>query len=151
TVMQACKLFASHKYLAFPIVDKDGILLGVVDINFFRREQLSFSQRQQIEDTFQLIGFSLTEIANKSSLVAFRYRFPWLLATICGGALCALLASQYEKTLDAMIVLTFFMTLVLGLGESVSMQSMTVTIQRLHYLKPTMKNYLRWLRLELFS
>ncbi|NOJ27502.1 MAG: magnesium transporter MgtE [Nitrososphaera sp.] len=151
TVLQACKLFASHKYLAFPITDKDGILLGVVDINFFRKEQLSFSQRQQIEDTFQLIGFSLSEVANKSSLVAFRYRFPWLLATISGGALCAVLASQYEEALDAMLVLTFFLTLVLGLGESVSMQSMTVTIQRLHYLKPTLKNYLKWLKLELFS
>ncbi|MBZ0185974.1 MAG: magnesium transporter [Candidatus Obscuribacterales bacterium] len=151
TVLKACKLFASHKYLAFPIVNKDGILLGVVDINFFRREQLSFGQRQQIEDTFQLIGFSLSQVANKSALAAFRYRFPWVVATICGGAFCAFLASQFEETLNAMIILTFFMTLVLGLGESVSMQSMTVTIQRLHYLKPTLENYCKWLRFELFS
>ncbi|MCR1827894.1 hypothetical protein [Ectopseudomonas oleovorans] len=63
---------------------------------------------------------------------------PWLLATIASGTLCALLASLYELTLAKSIVLAFFLTLVLGLGESVSMQSMSVTIQALRSVRPNL-------------
>ncbi|MCA9800440.1 MAG: magnesium transporter [Cyanobacteria bacterium HKST-UBA02] len=151
TVLQACKFFATYKYLAFPVTDRNGTLLGAVDISFFRKEQLSFAHRQQIEDTFQLIGFSLAEVSNKSALVTFRYRFPWLFATIAGGTCCAVLCSQYESTLETMMILAFFLTLVLGLGESVSMQSMTVAIQRLHFVKPSWAVYLSWIRAELLN
>jgi Mg/Co/Ni transporter MgtE len=44
------------------------------------------------------------------------------------------------------IVLTFFLTLVLGLGESVSIQSMTVTIQALRGTRPTFAWYFRAFR-----
>lgn len=74
---------------------------------------------------------------------------PWLLATIASGTLCALLASLYELTLAKSIVLAFFLTLVLGLGESVSMQSMSVTIQALRSVRPNLTWYLRSLRHEL--
>ena len=51
--------------------------------------------------------------------------------------MCALLAGAFEATLAQSLVLTFFLTLVLGLGESVSVQSMTVTIRALHARRPT--------------
>ena len=49
----------------------------------------------------------------------------------------AILASAYETTIARSIVLAFFLTLVLALGESVSIQSMTVTIQALRAIQPT--------------
>jgi len=49
------------------------------------------------------------------------------------GTICALLAGAHEVTLakSLVLVLAFFLTMVLGLGESVSIQSMTITIQAL--------------------
>jgi magnesium transporter len=44
-------------------------------------------------------------------------------------------------TLAKTIVLAFFLTLVLGLAESVSIQSMTITIQALRAVKPTFRWY----------
>jgi magnesium transporter len=70
------------------------------------------------------------------------------LATIGSGTLCALLASAYEVTLAQSIVLAFFLTLVLGLGESVSIQTMTVTIQALRTTRPTVRWYVRAFRRE---
>lgn len=151
TAEQACKMFATHKFLAFPIVDEQKHLVGVVDIGFFRDEQLSFAKRQEIEDAFQLIGFGLLEINNTSALGAFRYRFPWLLVTTGCGVLCAMISGYYEAILQKMIVLAFFLTLVGGLAESVSMQSMTIVIQRLHVANPTWNSYFRWLRTETIS
>ena len=62
--------------------------------------------------------------------------------------MCALLASAYQVTLAKSLALAFFMTLVLALGESVSVQSMTVTIQALHSMRPTLLWYVGAFRRE---
>ena len=62
---------------------------------------------------------------------AFRDRFPWLLSNICGGLLCAVIAGQFESLLQQIVVLSLFIPIVLALAESVSMQSATLTLQRL--------------------
>jgi magnesium transporter len=90
---------------------------------------------------FESIGVRVSQVREASPVRAFRFRFPWLLATIGSGTVCALLASAFEVTLANSIVLAFFLTLVLGLAESVSIQSMTVTIQALRGLQPTLRWY----------
>ncbi|MDD5201490.1 MAG: magnesium transporter, partial [Terrimicrobiaceae bacterium] len=54
-------------------------------------------------------------------------------------------------TLEQRIALAFFMTLVLGLGESVGAQSMAVTLQALHSVRPTIGWLFAALRRELFA
>jgi magnesium transporter len=87
-------------------------------------------------------------VRDASPVRAFRFRFPWLLATIGSGTICAMLASAYELTLAKSIVLAFFLTMVLRLGESVGIQSMTVTIQALRGTPPTFRWYVRAFRRE---
>src|SRR5205823_8183585 len=53
-----------------------------------------------------------------------------------------------ETTLAQSLVLAFFLTMVLGLGEGVSMQSMTVTIQALRATQPTARWYWRTFKRE---
>ena len=43
-----------------------------------------------------------------------------------------MIASRYESLLNAVVVLALFIPVVLALAESVSMQSVTLTLQRLH-------------------
>lgn len=137
TVMDACELFLCHKFLAFPVVDAERKLVGVVDVGLFTEEVVDVSERERMDDVFQTIGFRVAEVQNASPATAFRFRFPWLLATIASGTVCAMMAGAYETTLAGSLVLAFFLTLVLGLGESVSAQSVTVTVQAIHGLKHT--------------
>ena len=58
------------------------------------------------------------------------------------------MASVFALTLAQSLVIAFFLTLVLGLGESVSIQSMAVTIQALRSSRPTLRWYLGTLRRE---
>jgi len=37
TVLEACEFFILHRLLAFPVVDDAGRLVGIVDIDFYRR------------------------------------------------------------------------------------------------------------------
>ncbi len=151
TVMDACDLFILHKFLAFPVVDEKRRVVGLVDVNVFTEEVFDVAKREQWDEVFQTIGFRVSQVRDASPLRAFRFRFPWLTATIGSGTLCALLASGYEVTLAKSLVLAFFLTLVLGLGESVSIQSMTVTIQALRPMQPTFRWYVRAFRREAFT
>ncbi|HYE84946.1 MAG TPA: magnesium transporter [Vicinamibacterales bacterium] len=128
TVLIASEYFATRRLLAFPVVDGSGRLLGVVDVNLFTDDVIDLAKRTY-DDIFQLIGVHGTE--QGSPWMAFRDRFPWLLCNIAGGLLAAFIASRYEHLLQEVVVLALFIPIVLALGESVSMQALTLTMQSL--------------------
>jgi len=148
TVLEACEAFVLHRFLALPVVDESRKIVGVVDVGLLTEEAFDIAEREQTNALFESIGFRVSQVHGVSPLRAFRFRFPWLLATIGSGTLCALLASVYAVTLAKSIVLAFFLALVLGLGESVSIQSMTVTIQALRAARPSFGWYVRAFRRE---
>jgi len=121
------------------VVDEERRILGLIDIAVFTEEVFDIAEREQHEDVFATIGFHVSQVRDTGPLRAFRYRFSWLLATIGSGTACALLASRFAVTLEQSLVIAFFLTLVLGLGESVGVQSMAVTIQALRSKRPTLR------------
>lgn len=149
TMLEAYELLAAHKLLALPVVDDAHHLVGIIDVQMFTGEAFDAYEQARREEIFEAIGFGVWQVRDASPLRAFRFRFPWLLATIASGVMCAMLTSVYEATLAKLLLLAFFLTLVLGLGESVSMQSMTVTIQALRATRVTLRWYLTALRREL--
>jgi magnesium transporter len=148
TALDAQRQLAHHRLLAIPVLDGAGRILGGVDIGMFAVATVDLEERRSVHAMFETLGFRIQEVRDASPLRAFRFRFPWLLSTIGGGTVCALVASAYGATLAASLVLAFFLTLVLGLGESVAMQSMTVAIQSLRAKQPTLRWYARALGKE---
>jgi magnesium transporter len=151
TLLEACEFFVLHKFLAFPIVDSHRRILGVIDVNVFTEEVLDLAERNQTEDIFQSLGFRTSEIRSASPWQGFLLRFPWLIATIAGGTACALLAGFFSETLAQQLILAFFLTLVLGLGESVAAQSLAVTLQAMHLQSPSVSWLLRAIRKEFIT
>ena len=129
TVREASSLFLAHRFLAFPVVDTEGILHGIADVSLFTRQMANVANRQNAEDAFQLIGIHL--VGDASPWLGFKDRFPWLLANVGGGLMAAFVTSRYEALLDATVVLALFIPVVLALAESVSIQSVTLTLQSL--------------------
>ncbi len=150
TILEAHEIFAKKKLLALPIVDRqDHQIKGVIDVGMIAEVDFDVMERGRMDEVFETIGFRVSQVRDASPVRAFRFRFPWLLATISSGTICALLASAYGATLEKSLVLAFFLTLALGMGESVGTQSMSVTIQILHSMRPTLKWYFRAFRKEL--
>lgn len=147
TVYDACEFFVTYKFLAFPVVDEERRLLGIVDVNLFTDELLEDESEEDelksYDDVFETIGFRINELKNASPLRSWRIRFPWLLVTISSGTAAALFIGIFHTTIEMSLVIAFFLALVLGLGESVSIQSMTVTVQTLHSTQPSLKWYLK--------
>jgi magnesium transporter len=151
TVLDACEFFVLHKLLAFPVVNERKEVVGVIDVSQFTTEMIDLGGEGPGDDVFEAIGFRVSQVKGASPVQAYRFRFPWLLATIGSGVVCAMLTSLFEVTLARSIVLTFFLALVLGLAESVSIQSMTVTIQTLRAVRPNLRWYVRALRREMLT
>lgn len=141
TILEGCEAFVMHKLLAFPVVDAEKRIVGVVDVGLLTDEAFDLAEREQTDALFESIGFRISQVRDASPWKAFRYRFPWLLATIASGTACAVLAGFFELTLAQSLILAFFLTLVLGLGESVSIQSASVTIQILRAVQPSVVWY----------
>ena len=149
TVLDACEFFVLYKFLAFPVVDEQRHIVGIIDANLFAEEILEAGESEDDHrpaesigaEFFEALGFHIEQIRGASPWRGFRFRFPWLLVTVSGGTLSAILARFFEATLARSLVLAFFLTMVLGLNESVSMQSMSVTIHALRSVRVTW----RWL------
>jgi magnesium transporter len=137
TLLEACEFFVLHKFLAFPIVDQERRIVGVIDINLFNEEVFGIPKTETSDDLFQAIGFHIAQTRYASPLRVFRFRFPWLLVTIAGGSVGALIAQAHAQTLQRALVVAFFMTLVLALGESVAVQSLALVLETLRLQKVT--------------
>ena len=132
TLADACEFFILHRLLAFPIVDAQRRILGVVDVELYTDEISELANREESDDVFQLIGVRLGEVQRATLGTVFRRRFPWLLCNVGGGLACAFVAGAFESTLNRAIVLSMFIPVVLAVAESVSIQTLSLALQAHH-------------------
>lgn len=132
TVMEACEFFIQHRLLAFPIVDERGRLLGVVDMELYTDELGELAEVSERQDLFQRIGVHADRVRESSPVIGFSRRFPWLGCNLAAGILAAFLVGAFQAELNRTVALAFFIPVVLNLAESVSSQSVSLTLQMLH-------------------
>jgi magnesium transporter len=137
TVLDACEFFLLHKFLAFPVVDEDRRMLGIVDVDLYTEELADLDRREELDDLFQLIGVHFEDSQARSPVAAFRSRFPWLLANIGGGIMAAFLSGLFQAELEKAVALALFVPVVLALAESVAIQSVSIALQRLQGRRPS--------------
>jgi magnesium transporter len=151
TVLKACELFSEHRFLALPVVDDENRILGVIDINLFTDEVVSLSHQRHLDKVFQLIGVHAFLGKSVSSWASFRGRFPWLFCNMTSGIICAFIAGRYELLISELAILAMFITVVLALAESVSIQSMTLTLEVLLRQKVSWRRILSSVRKEFLT
>ncbi len=137
TVLDACEFFLLHKLLAFPVVDEERRMLGIVDVDLYTEELADVDRREELDDLFQLIGVHFEDSQARSPVAAFRSRFPWLLANIGGGIMAAFLSGLFRAELEKAVALALFVPVVLALAESVAIQSVSIALQRLQGRRPS--------------
>jgi magnesium transporter len=148
TVLEACEFFTMHRLLAFPVVDEDRRMVGVVDVELYTTELSELDRSERNDYLFQLVGVHLTDARQASPLAAFRSRFPWLLCNIAGGIVAAFLSGLFEADLQRTVALALFIPVVLTLAESVSIQSVSLALGVLDGPKRSWKFLLRRLNFE---
>ena len=148
TVADACERFIQHRFLALPIAGPDQRLLGVIDVELYTDELSDLAEREAADDLFQLIGVRLARVGSGSLMTALAGRFPWLLCNVAGGIACAVLSGFYDALLQRAVALALFIPVVLAVAESVSIQSLTLTLQGQHGLRVRWRGWLSDIRRE---
>ncbi len=136
TVLDACEFFVLHRFLAFPVVDRQRRLIGAIDVELYTDELRDLGGGLS-DDLFQLVGVHLAWARQRNPFTAFRSRFPWLICNITGGVVAAFLCGLFQAELERAVALALFIPVVLALAESVSIQSISLTLQLLHGKSPT--------------
>ncbi|MFZ0565370.1 MAG: magnesium transporter [Chlamydiales bacterium] len=133
------KKLTTHQLLIIPIVDRENHFVGLLEVSLseadasYRLKKIQY--KNQKEDIFQFIGFSIEQRKRDSPWIEFRYRMPWLLCNLVGGLICAVISDFFQTTLSSFVILAVFIPLVLALSESVAIQSMTLSLRFLHIRK----------------
>lgn len=150
----AITIMKEHRLVAVPVVDDDHILNGIVEMqvspdSFRGNSESSLHLKKTLyNDIFQLMGLSIEDHETKSPVQGFKLRMPWLFGNLIAGLACAAIASYFKIVLETTIILAMFIPLVLTLSESISMQSMTMSLNLLHSKDISIKDVVRKISIE---
>ena len=119
-------LFAENPFLGVPVVDGQGMLLGVVsrielaEAELARLEQQSLS-RQKVGD----------ELRSMPLLLRSKRRLAWLSSNIVLNIIAASVISAYEETLAAVIAIAVFLPMVSDMSGCSGNQAVGVSMREL--------------------
>ncbi len=122
--------FATYRFLAFPVVDADRRLVGVVEADAFSDQLMGEYEGRIRHDWLASLGVSERE-ERAAPLGIFRLRLPWVLFTVGSGLVSAFIAGQFQHTVERVVALAFFVPVILLVAESVGMQTSAVTVSSL--------------------
>lgn len=74
------KLVDKYRLLAIPVVDEEGILLGMVTVD----DVINVIEDETTREMLAMAGTSSSELLTQSPLNIFKLRAPWLMAAFLG-------------------------------------------------------------------
>jgi len=141
---EAAGAFERYDLVSAPVVDDQDRIIGrvtiseVVDVIRENSEEQELSRAgMQEEDIFAPI------------FMALKNRAPWLLVNLCTAATASFVASRFESTVSAIVVLAFLMSIVAGIGGNSGNQTMTLIIRALAVGRISGKNIWQLIKREM--
>jgi magnesium transporter len=126
---------AERDFPALPVVDDDGVLVGVLRTE----DMIEVVEEEATEDIMKSAGFSFTDVetARSSAILEssitkiLRLRLPWLIVALAGGLMAGGVIEQFEDTLEAVVALAFFVPVIMDMGGNVGTQASTIFVRGL--------------------
>jgi magnesium transporter len=119
-------LFADHPFLGLPVVDNQGMLLGVVS-----REGVSQAELERAEHESLSRQRVSDELRSMPTLLRSRRRLAWLSSNIVLNIIAASVISAYEETLAAVIAIAIFLPMVSDMSGCSGNQAVGVSMREL--------------------
>ncbi len=121
-----------HNLKSIPVVDKEGIFLGIVPSDVI----LGILHSENIEDVLRFAGISKRGAALNKTLqfpvsVLTKIRLPWLIFGLFGGLFAAQIVTFFESSLKIHFVLAAFIPLIVYMADAVGVQAQTLFIRNL--------------------
>jgi magnesium transporter len=140
------RLFMRHHLLMMPIVDGEGRIKGVVNVN----DIVDVVQEEATEDMQKLGGVaSLDEPYLEVPLLRMiRKRAGWLAALFLGELLTATAMGRYEAEIARAVVLALFVPLIISSGGNSGSQATTLVIRAMALGEIGLRDWWRVIRRE---
>jgi len=146
---QAVELFKKYDRPTLPVVDSNGVLLGIVTV-----DDILDVQEEEITEDIQKLGGSeaLEEAYIKTPVVTLvRKRATWLIVLLIGEMLTASAMSHFEDEIQKAVVLALFIPLIISSGGNSGSQASTLIIRALAVGEIRTRDWLNILRREMVT
>jgi magnesium transporter len=140
------EMVSRYDYVAIPVVDHQGRLLGVVTVD----DVLDVFEEEVTEDIQRLGGSEPLEQPYFAVSVfrVFSKRIGWLLLLFLAGSLTGTVTKLYQQELEAAITLTIFVPLIIGTGGNSGSQTVATIIRAITLDEVHIGNLFQALRKE---
>lgn len=124
---EVAQLMSKYNFIAMPVVDSEGRIVGIVTFD----DAMDVIEEETTEDIAIMAGTSPTDkpYLKSSPLEIFVHRIPWLLLMMISSTFTGMIINSYETALEANVILTAFIPMLMGTGGNSGSQS-SVTIIR---------------------
>lgn len=144
---ETVNLIRKYDLVALPVVDSNGILLGIVTVD----DVLDVEEEEVTED-FHKVGSVepiRTSMRETGIRVLYRSRIFWLLALILVNIFSGAGIALYEDTIVTTVALVFFLPLLIGSSGNAGAQAATLMVRAIATGDVKMKDWLALLGKEL--
>lgn len=124
---KAVQMIQHYDLDALPVVDSDGILLGIVTVD----DVLDVAEKEATEDFQKVAAVMPLKMGYRESGIwlLYRRRIVWLGALIFVNLASAGVIAAYEELLISYIALAFFIPLLIATGGNAGAQSATLMVR----------------------
>lgn len=125
----AVRVFKDQDRMALPVTDSDGILLGIVTFD----DIMDVEEEETTEDFHKFGAFQDAIINPLKARATFLYqkRILWLIILVFMNVFSGAAIAGFEKVIQSMTSLLFFLPLLIGSGGNAGSQSATLMIRSL--------------------
>lgn len=121
--------FQKYDLLALPVVDRENRLVGIITID----DAMDVLQDENTEDFEKMAAITPTDkpYLKMSVFDIWKKRFPWLLLLMVSATFTSKIIQSSEEALQAYVVLTAYIPMLMGTGGNCGGQSSTTIIRGL--------------------
>ncbi len=144
----AVSVFKDHNRVALPVIDTEGVLLGIVTVD----DVLDIAEEEDTEDfhKFGAVTDAIISPLQATAIHLYKKRIFWLFALVFVNVFSGAIISSFEEVIASAISLVFFLPLLIASGGNAGSQSATLMIRALAMGDVEAKDWVKLLSKELF-
>ncbi|WP_304062676.1 magnesium transporter [Pedobacter glucosidilyticus] len=124
---EVADLISQYNLTSIPVVDDDMKLLGRVTFD----DVIDVLEEENTEDMLKISGVSEDEELSGNWQAAVKSRLPWLLLNLVTAFLASSVIRYFEPTINHLLILPAYMTIIAGMGGNTATQALAVTVRRI--------------------
>ena len=117
--------FEKYDFLALPVIDRRGHLLGVVEVD----DVIEIIRAVTAEDAQLMVGAGAEEAVYSSAYEKLRGRLPWLIVNLVTSSLAAFVVLQFDDLIAEIAILAVLMPVIANQSGNAGQQSLAVTLR----------------------